>query len=90
VIAGSFSQTYMRNAINNGFLTIVCPDLVNELKNKFGSDKLTVKTGIKAKIDFGNSALTADGRSYPINPVGAAAQELIIIGGLESWVKGKL
>ncbi len=32
---------------------------------------------------------TAD-KHYPIDPVGAAAQELILLGGLEEWVKGKL
>ena len=28
VIAGSFSQTYLRNAFNNGFLCIETPELV--------------------------------------------------------------
>ncbi|MEJ2272029.1 MAG: aconitase family protein, partial [Candidatus Bathyarchaeota archaeon] len=35
LIAGSFSETCVRNAINNGFLIIECPDLVNDLKEKF-------------------------------------------------------
>ena len=90
VIAGSFSQTYKRNALNNGFLVIGAPDLVNDLKGKFGADKLTVRTGIKAHIDFVNSILEADGKEYGISPVGAAAQELILTGGLESWVKEKI
>ena len=50
VIAGSFNETYKRNALNNGFLLIECPELVNDLKNKFGKEKLTVKTEIKAKL----------------------------------------
>jgi len=90
VIAGSFSQTYMRNAINNGFLVIGAPELVNDLKNKFGKDKLTVRTGLKAKIDFRRSTLEADGKTYRLSPVGTAAQELIITGGLENWVKNKI
>src|SRR5271166_3140302 len=32
VIAGSFSQTYLRNAFNNGFLCIETPELVNHLR----------------------------------------------------------
>jgi homoaconitate hydratase len=32
VIAGSFSQTYLRNAFNNGFLCIEVPQLVTKLK----------------------------------------------------------
>ncbi len=90
VIAGSFNETYKRNALNNGFLVIECPELVNDLKNKYGKDKLTVKTEITAKIDFPNSVLIANNKTYPIDPVGEAAQELIVTGGLEQWVKRNL
>ena len=90
VIAGSFSETYKRNAINNGFLVIEAPELVNDLKSKFGSEKLTVKSGIVAEINFKNSTLIADDKNYSISPVGAAAQELILVGGLENWVKNKI
>ncbi len=90
VIAGSFSQTYMRNAINNGFLVIGVPELVHDLKKKFGTDKLTVRTGIKAIIDFRRSILAINDKDYRISPVGTAAQELIITGGLENWVKNNI
>jgi homoaconitate hydratase len=90
VIAGSFSETYKRNALNNGFLIMECPKLVNELKSAFGKSKLTVKTGMNAEIDFSKSKINVDGRAYPIDPVGAAAQELIVFGGLEEWVKRNL
>jgi homoaconitate hydratase len=90
VIAGTFSETYSRNAINNGFLVIECSELVNNLKSKYGKDKLTVQTNKKVKIDFKNSSITFDGKAYTIDPVGEAAQELIIAGGLEEWVKKNL
>ncbi len=90
VIAGSFSETYARNAINNGFLIIECSELVNDLKEKYGKEKLTVQTNKKVKIDFENSSITFDGKEYSIDPVGEAAQELIIAGGLEEWVKRNL
>ena len=90
VIAGSFSETYARNAINNGFLIIECSELVNDLKEKYGKEKLTVQTNKNVKIDFENSYVTFDGKEYSINPVGEAAQELIIAGGLEEWVKRNL
>jgi homoaconitate hydratase len=90
VLAGSFSETYKRNAINNGFLAIEAPELVRNLKARFGTDKLTVATGIHATIDFANAMLTADGKEYSLSPLGAAAQELIIVGGLEAWVKERL
>ena len=90
VIAGSFSQTYKRNALNNGFLTIECPELVNDLKSRIGTDKLTVKTGIKAIVDFSKAELVIGDKSYTLSPVGEAAQELVICGGLENWVKERL
>ncbi|MGE5681063.1 MAG: homoaconitase [Bacillota bacterium] len=90
VIAGSFNETYKRNALNNGFLLIESPELIRDLKEKFSSSKLTVKTGITAKLDFRHSVLTIEGKTYRFGPVGAAAQELIVTGGLEEWVKNNL
>jgi homoaconitate hydratase len=90
VIAGSFSETYKRNAINNGFLVIEVPQFVTDLKNQLGTNKLSVRNGIMAKIDFKKSVLTSDEKTYSISPVGTAAQELIVVGGLENWVKNKL
>ena len=90
VIAGSFSETYKRNAINNGFLVIDCPELVIDLKNKLGTSRLTVATTSIAEVDFRESQLVFEGKSYSIQPIGVAAQELIISGGLENWVKQKL
>jgi homoaconitate hydratase len=90
VVAGTFNETYKRNALNNGYLLIECPQLVNDLKSKYGKDKLTVKSGLNVKIDFENSVLTFDNKTYSIDPVGEAAQELIVTGGLEEWVKKNL
>ncbi len=89
VLAGSFSETYKRNAINNGFLVIEAPDLVRELK-KTHTGALTIRTGIQAKVDFRRAVVEANGRVYPIAPVGAAAQELIVAGGLGKWVEKQL
>jgi homoaconitate hydratase len=90
LIAGSLNETYKRNALNNGFLLIECPELVNDLKGKFGQEKLTIKTGIKIKADFENSLLIVNDKKYSFDPVGEAAQELIVTGGLEEWVKRNL
>jgi homoaconitate hydratase len=94
VIAGSFSQTYKRNAINNGYVVLEAPKLVNYLKEKFKSEvesgKLTIKTGIQVVVDFKKSQLIINGKVYGIDPVGVAAQELVIEEGLENWVKNRL
>lgn len=90
VLAGSFSETYKRNAINNGFLVIEAPELINDLKKQFGADKLTVKTDVHAEINFKDSILKANDKEYHISPVGTAAQQIIVDGGLENWVKKHL
>jgi homoaconitate hydratase len=90
VIAGTLGETYKRNAINNGFLVIECDELVNDLKAQYGVEKLTVSTDKKVTIDFQNSIVTFNNKEYSIDPVGEAAQELIIDDGLENWVKKNL
>ena len=86
VISGSFNQTYQRNAINNGFLCIESTELVDDFKAQYGKANLTEYTGLKAKIDFENSKITLPGKEFSFSPVGTAAQELIVDGGLENWV----
>ena len=90
VIAGSFSQTYKRNAINNGFLVIEAPDLVDDMKNKFWDNKLSIKTGLNAMINFKNASIKIENKIYSIAPIGKAAQELILTEGLENWVKSNI
>jgi len=90
VLAGSFSQTYKRNAINNGYLVMEAPELLKDLKEKLGTEKLTVRTDIKIEIDFQSAQVTCEGKIYSIGTVGAAAQELILTEGLENWVKEKI
>ncbi len=90
VIAGSASETYKRNALNNGFLVVEAPAFVRDLRARFGTSTLTVRTGITALIDFRRSIITTDMGEYRIDPVGPAAQELVLAGGLEAWVTARL
>lgn len=90
VIAGSFSETYRRNAINNGLMVLESPDLVNSLVDGLGRDKLTVDTQTLAKLDFRDANIRFKGETYQFYPIGAAAQEILLVGGLENWVKEKL
>ncbi len=90
VLAGSFSQTYKRNALNNGFLVLEVPRLIDELLARFGRSSLTVRTGIQVELNFRTATLTAENQTYSLPVLGPAAQELIIEGGLENWVKQRL
>lgn len=90
VIAGSFNETYKRNALNNGLLVIECSELVKDLSTIFGSNELTVKTNIFAEIDFKNCRIKVSEKVYSIGAIGRAAQELIVSQGLENWIKKNL
>lgn len=90
VIAGSFSATYKRNAINNGFLALEAPDLVKDLLNEYGRERLTVDTDIEATIHFNRSNIDYNGKKYSLSPVGIEAQTLFLSQGLENWVKERL
>ncbi|NQT25773.1 homoaconitase [candidate division KSB1 bacterium] len=90
VIAGSFSETYKRNALNNGFLLLEIPRLVDVIKLDFGTERLTARTGMKVRIDFIRSSVTFQDWTYSFRPVGRAAQELIVLDGLAQWIKENL
>ena len=91
VIAGSYSQTYKRNAFNNGYVVIECPQLVEDLRKAFAGDAApTIRSGWKARVDFGKSCIECDGRNYAFSPLGEVAQELIVSGGFEPLIRSRL
>ncbi len=94
VIAGSFSQTYLRNAFNNGFLCIETPELVGKLKAQLaaaiaGQEK-TIVTSDAVEIDFGSSTLRYAGETYTFPVLGSVPQSLVIAGGIENLVAQRL
>lgn len=91
VIAGSYSQTYKRNAFNNGYIVLECPELVNDLrKANQGRTEPTIATDWNAEIDFGRSTLEAGGRTYSFSPLREVAQELIALGGFENVLRDRI
>ena len=91
VIAGSYSQTYKRNAFNNGYILIESPELVEDLKREFAGDKsLTIRTGKTAAVDFVAGKITCGEKTYGFNPLGEIAQELIVMGGFEAVIRAQL
>ena len=89
VIAGSFSETYKRNAFNNGFVVFECPDLVTHLRDTL-SDRAPTTVGPEINIDYAKSSLSVDGKSFSFPPLSPAAQELIVTGGAEKLVASRL
>jgi homoaconitate hydratase len=89
VIAASFSETYKRNAFNNGFVVFECPELVSHLRATL-ADRAPTTVASEITIDYAKSLLTMDGKSFAFPPLSPAAQELIVAGGAENLVASRL
>ncbi|MGD2110764.1 MAG: homoaconitase, partial [Phycisphaerae bacterium] len=91
VIAGSFSQTYKRNAFNNGYIVIECPGLVDDIRTTHSSaDALTIRTGWQARVDFTAGRIQYNGNTHTFAPLGRVAQELVVKGGFEEVIRDQL
>ena len=89
VIAASFSETYKRNAFNNGFVVFECPELVEHLRVTL-TNRTPTTVAPEIVIDYGKSVLTIDEKSFSFPPLSPAAQELIVAGGAENLVARRL
>lgn len=90
VIAYSFSETYKRNAFNNGFVVFECPELVGHLREKFKSAIAKTIVSSQIDIDYQASVISYDGRRFPFPALSTVAQELVVAGGAEELVKRRL
>jgi homoaconitate hydratase len=94
VIAASFSQTYLRNAYNNGFLCIEVPELTRHLCAQFASaiaaKEKTIIPGGHVEIDFTLSSIRWRDEEFAFPPLGTVPQSLVIAGGIENLVARKL
>jgi homoaconitate hydratase len=94
VLAGSFSQTYLRNAYNNGFICIECPSLANRLEGQFAAEadagEATIIPGDFLEIDFSKGTVTFREETFLFPPLGTVPQSLVVAGGSENLIKRKL
>jgi homoaconitate hydratase len=94
VIAASFSQTYLRNAYNNGFLCVEVPDLVKRLNAQFAGEIAakgkTIIPGEEIAIDFTSSVITWQQEKFPFPTLGSVPQSLVIADGVENLVAKRL
>jgi len=94
VVAGSFSQTYLRNAFNNGFLCVESPTLVARLRETFAGEVAararTVIPGDEIVVDFTSGTLTYRGEVFAFPALGSVPQSLVVAGGVENLVRRRL
>jgi len=94
VIAASFSQTYLRNAFNNGFLCIEVPEFVARVREQFAPEiaakEKTVILGDEVDIDFTSSTISWRGEKFAFPALGSVPQSLVVAGGVENLVAKRL
>jgi homoaconitate hydratase len=91
IIAGSFSQTYQRNAFNNGVPLVECSSLARHLFAQHGkAGQKTVIPGDAVHVDFTTGTIAWAGQKFTFAPLGSVPQELVIAGGVESVVTKRL
>jgi homoaconitate hydratase len=94
VIAASFSQTYLRNAYNNGFLCVEVPELVKRLREQcaaeIGAKEKTIIPGDEVAIDFTSSVISWRGERFAFPALGSVPQSLVIAEGVENLVARRL
>jgi homoaconitate hydratase len=90
VIAATFSETYKRNAFNNGFVVFECPEFVDYLKAKYASQKDPTIVGAEFVVDYQRSTIEFDGKTFPFPPLSPVAQDLVVSGGAEAVVSKRL
>jgi homoaconitate hydratase len=91
VAAASFSQTYLRNAFNNGFICVQCPKLADRLRHDLSeaseAGQKTVVPGDEVEVDFAAGTLRWRGDVFRFPPLSRVPQELVVAGGVESLVR---
>jgi len=94
VVAASFSQTYLRNAYNNGFLCVEVPELVKRLREQFAKEiaakEKTLIPGDDVDIDFTSGSIAWRGEEFSFPPLGSVPQSLVIAEGVENLVAKRL
>jgi homoaconitate hydratase len=94
VVAASFSQTYLRNAFNNGFPCIASPEFVAALRVSLAAELAATPdfavTGEEVTVDFQAGTLSFRGVTCGFPTLGRVPQALIAAGGIEAQVRRRL
>ena len=94
VVAGSYSQTYLRNAFNNGFPCIACPELAARLReltaNASADGGKTIIPGDEIEVDFATGTITFRAQTFRFPPLSQVPQALVVAGGVENQVRRQL
>lgn len=88
VIAASFSDTYLKNAINNGLICITQQEFISYLRNSLNSNAGVFSLPGNMEIDFTQGTIVYNNRNFLFSPPNSYVQEIISAGGLENKLAG--
>jgi len=94
VVAATFSQTYLRNAFNNGFPCIASSAFVEHVRaalaEAVAAGERTIVPGDEVEVDFASGTLTWRGERFAFPPLGPVPLGLVAAGGVENQVRQTL
>ncbi len=94
VIAESLSQTYQRNAFNNGFICVECPGLVHAVEKALAAQvaagEPTIIPGEEIMVNFRRGTIEWREETYRFPALGRVPQSLVVAGGAEAKVRATL
>jgi methanogen homoaconitase small subunit len=76
IIANSFARIFFRNAVNLGLPLFVAPELV-----------AAVNDGDTVVLNLDNQTLLVNGRLFTLPPLPEFAREIVVAGGIVSYVR---
>jgi 3-isopropylmalate/(R)-2-methylmalate dehydratase small subunit len=79
VVAKSYARIFYRNAINQGFPILTCPDAVD-----------AVEEGDPIRVDVATGRIEANGQTFQAKPFPEFIQQIIQTGGLVAYVRQRL
>ncbi|CAG8645120.1 16733_t:CDS:2, partial [Racocetra fulgida] len=81
LIAGTYSQTFKRNSINNALICLESPELVELLKSSYKLDEKTICTHLDVEIKFAEGKVLVKGlngvdNEFRVGVLGRSVQEI--------------
>jgi 3-isopropylmalate/(R)-2-methylmalate dehydratase small subunit len=81
VVARSFARIFFRNAINTGLQILVCPAAVDGI-----SDEDEVEVDARSGLIHNRTT----GATFQAEPLPDSVMEIVAVGGLVPWVRGRM
>ncbi len=71
IVAASFARIYYRNAVNNGLLPVVCPEVA-----------AAIRPGEIVAVDLGQNVVRCTAGAFPFQPPSESVRHIVEAGGL--------